>query len=116
MIKEHVLDAKNKILGRIASETALLLRGKKEADFTPNKMPNIKVKIINASQMKIGNKKLKNKTYRRHSHYPGGQKIEVMEKVLNRKSFDFIIRHAVLGMLPKNRTQKKVIKNLIISN
>ncbi len=115
MKKEYVLDAKDKAVGRLASETALLLRGKKEPNFTPNKMPQIKVKIINSSQIKISEKKAMGKTYRRHSHYPGGEKKETLKKVLERKGINFIIRKAVMGMLPKNRLQRKIIKNLVIN-
>jgi len=114
MSKQYVLDAKNKTLGRLASETAVLLRGKKEPDFAPHKLPQVRVKIINAANLKIDEKKINQKTYRRHSQYPGGEKIETLKRLMERRGISFVIKKAVMGMLAKNKLQKKIIKNLTI--
>jgi large subunit ribosomal protein L13 len=114
-MKEYTLDAKDKALGRLASETAVLLRGKKEPDFAPHKLPDVKVKIININAIKISEKKISQKRYRSHSGYPGGMKISLMKKVLEKKGLPFILRNAVMGMLPKNKLRSKIIKNLIIN-
>ncbi|MBI4691884.1 MAG: 50S ribosomal protein L13 [Candidatus Terrybacteria bacterium] len=113
---EYIIDAKDKILGRIASEAALVLRGKKEANFTPNRVPDVKVKIINLAQIKIPEKKLKQKKYKRYSGYPGGLEIISFEKMMEKKGIEYVFKKAVMGMLPKNKLQKKIIKNLVISN
>lgn len=109
----YTIDAKDKSLGRIASETALLLRGKNTAGFSPNKLSSNKVKVINLEKAHIGEKKLKQKKYKSFSGYPGGLKELSMEKVLEKKGIDFLFKKAVRGMLPKNRLQNEMMKNLI---
>lgn len=111
---EYIIDAKNKALGRVASEAAVILRGKKEADFAPNRLPETKVKIINIAQIKIIDRKLKQKEYKSHSGYPGGLKTTPLGKVLEKKGMAFVFIKTVTGMLPKNRLRNKMIKNLII--
>lgn len=113
---EYVIDAKNKILGRIASEAAFALRGKKEVNFIPNRIPDVKVKIINLDKIKISEKKIKQKKYKRYSGYPGGLKIISLEKILEKKGIGYVFKKAVMGMLQKNKLRNKIIKNLVISN
>jgi len=115
MAKEYILDAKNKSLGRLASETASILRGKKEVDFAPNRVASVKVKIINLDKIKISEKKIEQKYYKKHSGYPGGLKITPLKKALEKKGIDYVFRKTVMGMLPKNKLQSKIIKNLIIN-
>jgi len=114
MAKEYVLDAKGKSFGRLASEAAVILRGKKEVDFAPNRVPDLKVKIINIKEIKIDDKKIGQKYYKSHSGYPGGIKITPMKKALEKKGIDYIFRKTIMGMLPKNKLRNKIIKNLII--
>jgi large subunit ribosomal protein L13 len=111
---EYIIDAKNKALGRVASEAAVILRGKKEVDFAPNRLPETKVKIINIAQIKIIDRKLKQKEYKSHSGYPGGLKTTPLERVLEKKGIAFVFIKTVTGMLPKNKLRNKMIKNLII--
>ncbi|KKT27224.1 MAG: 50S ribosomal protein L13 [Parcubacteria group bacterium GW2011_GWA2_43_9b] len=111
MKKEYTIDAKGKILGRLAVEAAVLLRGKNTANFLPRITPENIVKVINTDLMKFTGKKLKQKTYYRHSGYPGGLKEETLEKLFVRDSRE-VLRLAVYGMLPKNRTRNKTIRNL----
>ena len=113
-MKEYILDAKDKPLGRLASETASILRGKKEVDFAPNRLADVKVKIVNIDKIKIGEKKIEQKYYKRHSGYPGGLKVTPLKKALEKKGMAYIFRKAVMGMLPKNKLQKRMIKNLVI--
>ncbi len=115
-MKEYVIDAKNKSLGRIASEAAGILRGKREVDFAPNRLPALKVKVVNLDKIKLSEKKILQKRYKSHSGYPGGLKVSLMKKVLEKKGIAYIFRRAVMNMLPKNKLQKRMIKNLIISN
>lgn len=113
---QYVLDAKDKSLGRLASEAASILRGKREVDFAPNRVPDVKVKVINIDEIKISEKKIKQKYYKRHSGYPGGLKIIPLKKALEKKGIAFIFRKTVMNMLPKNKLQKRMIKNLVIDN
>lgn len=110
----HILDAKNKSLGRLASEVAVLLRGKNKASFAPYLLSALKVKVINIGAIKISEKKANQKTYRRYSGYPGGLKITPLKSVLEKKGPAYVLRKAVEGMLPKNKLRAKMIKNLII--
>jgi len=109
--KEYIIDAKNKILGRLAVEVAVLLRGKNTANFLPRLTPENIVKVFNIDLMKFTGKKLKQKTYRHHTNYPGGLKEISLEKLFAKDSRE-VLKKAVYGMLPKNRTRDKVIKNL----
>lgn len=112
--REYTIDAKNKILGRLAVEAAVFLRGKNDPNFLPRLTPQNIVKIINADLMKITGKKMKQKMYRHHTGYPGGLKEISLEKLFAKDSRE-VLKRAVYGMLPKNRTRDKIIKNLKIS-
>ncbi len=114
-MKSHTIDATNKRLGRIASEAASKLIGKDSSDFARNKAPNVEVHIINASKIKIGEKKRNQKEYAQYSGYPGGLRYEKMEDVIEKKGFREILKRAVDGMLPKNKLRAKMIKRLKIS-
>ena len=109
--KEHILDAKGKILGRLAVEVAVLLRGKNTATFLPRITPQDIVKVFNIDLIKFTGKKLKQKMYRHHTGYPGGLKEISLAKLFAKDSRE-VLKLAVYGMLPKNRTRDKTIKNL----
>ena len=113
---EHVLDAQNKSLGRVASQAASLLMGKNLVTFARNKAPEVKVKIINASKADIKSKKIGDKNYISYSGYPGGLKTQSMKKVITDKGFKEVFRRAVDGMLPKNKLRSIMIKNLTITD
>ena len=113
MKKEYTIDAKGKILGRLAVEAAVLLRGKNTANFLPRITPENIVKVINTDLMKFTGKKLKQKTYYRHSGYPGGLKEETLEKLFVRDSRE-VLRLAVYGMLPKNKLRDRMITRLFV--
>ena len=110
---DYVLDLKGKSLGRSASEAVMILRGKRNADFAPNLVPDITLKVINAAKLDIKDKKKEGKIYTRYSGYPGGLKKTRMKDLMvkdEREAF----RKAVRGMLPKNKLRSRLIKNLII--
>jgi large subunit ribosomal protein L13 len=107
----HQIDAKGKILGRLATQIADLLRGKSKVNFVPYLDMGDYVVVTNAKQIKVTGKKSTQKRYVRHSGYPGGLKVEMFDKVLERKPEE-IIRHAVKGMLPKNKLADKMILKL----
>ena len=112
---EHIIDAKGKKLGRVASEAAKFLMGKNTVSFVRNAVPKVKVKITNASKADIRNKKLDSKEYKQFSGYPGGLKITGMKKLTTDKGFKESFKIAVYGMLPKNKLRSEMIKNLTIT-
>jgi len=112
---EYNIDAKGKKLGRLASEIAVLLMGKNKVDFAKNQLADAKVNITNVSKLDITKKKMKQKEYQRYSGYPGGRKVENMEKVISDKGYTEILRKAVYGMLPGNKLRPLMMKNLIIT-
>jgi large subunit ribosomal protein L13 len=97
-----VIDAKDQVLGRIAVKAADLLRGKHKPTFTPNQDAGDFVVVINADKVRVTGKKLDQKTYMSFSGYVGGHKSETLRHRLERKP-EFVIEHAVRGMLPHNR-------------
>ncbi|MCM8790527.1 MAG: 50S ribosomal protein L13 [Candidatus Omnitrophica bacterium] len=107
----YVVDAKDKILGRLAAKVASILRGKDKVIFSPHQDTGDEVIVINASQIRTTGKKLSQKTYQRYSAYPGGLNIENLETVLKKKP-EYVIRHAVAGMLPKTKLGRKMLKKL----
>jgi large subunit ribosomal protein L13 len=109
--KWWVVDAEDKVLGRLASTVAAHLRGKHNPSFTPHVDMGDWVVVINADKIKLTGKKLSQKTYYRHSGYIGGLKSITADKLLE-KNPEELIRHAVKGMLPKNRLGRKLNKKL----
>lgn len=113
-MKTYTIDAKNKILGRVASEVAALLRGKKEVDFAAHKLPGITVTVINCGDLKTTGNKEAQKEYTSYSGYPGGIKRTPISTMVAKKGMGFVLKKAVWGMLPKNTLRAKLIKNLIV--
>ena len=111
--KWFLVDANEKTLGRLSVEIAKILRGKHKADFMPNVDNGDYVIIINAEKIKVTGKKLEQKIYRRHSGYPGGMKIIKLKDMLKRRP-EFVLRHAIKGMLPKNNLGHAIIRKLYI--
>jgi large subunit ribosomal protein L13 len=109
--KWYVVDAKDQVLGRLATQVARIIRGKNKAIFTPNADTGDFVVIINAEQVKMTGKREELKNYYHHSGYPGGLKTRSFSEVRAKKP-EFIIEAAVQGMLPKTRLGKKLIKKL----
>lgn len=107
--KWHLVDANDKVLGRLATEIASLLKGKHKADITPHVDSGDGVICINAEKIKVTGKKMSDKKYKRFSGYPGGLHEEPLEHLLARRPAD-VLRHAVKGMLPKNRLGKLMMK------
>lgn len=109
--EKHLIDASGKILGRLASEVATILMGKKKPQFVSYLDTGDFVVVKNASKIKVTGKKMQDKVYVRHSGYPGGKKEENFAKMINRKP-QYVLEHAVKGMLPKNKLGKAMIKKL----
>lgn len=106
-----VVDAEGQVLGRLASKVARILRGKHKVDFTPHVDCGDNVIIINAEKVKLTGNKMANKQYVRHSGYPGGQRFQTPEDILE-KYPERLVEKAVKGMLPKNRLGSELFRNL----
>ncbi|MEW6578274.1 MAG: 50S ribosomal protein L13 [Chloroflexota bacterium] len=106
-----VIDAKDQTLGRLATQIAVLLRGKHKPIYAPHMDVGDFVIIINADKIRVTGDKLDQKVYYRHSGYPGGIKSRTLREQLNRYP-DRVIRTAVRGMLPKNSLGRAMIKKL----
>lgn len=109
----HVIDVKDQTLGRISVTIAHLLMGKKKPYFVRNLDCGDYVVVINAKEIKVTGNKEEQKTYYRHSMYPGGFRAETLKELRQRKPQD-IITHAVKGMLPQNKLRDKMLKRLRI--
>jgi large subunit ribosomal protein L13 len=107
----YVVDADGKILGRMASEIARVLRGKNKVIFTPNADTGDFVIVINAKGVRLSGHKLDDKIYYRHTNYPGGIRSRTAADLLENKPED-LIHLAVKGMLPKNRLGRKLAAKL----
>lgn len=106
-----LIDAKNQTLGRLASTIATILTGKNKPSYTPNVISGDKVVVINSAKIKVTGQKLTDKMYYRHTGYPGGiREISLREQLV--KNPNKVIEDAVSGMLPKNKLQAKMLKNL----
>lgn len=109
--KWYVVDATDMVLGRLASQVAMVLRGKNKPTFTPNVDTGDYVIIINADKVRLTGKKLEKKYYRYHTGYIGGLK-EVQYKKLMAEKPEFVVYKAVKGMFPKNAIGRTMIKKL----
>jgi len=109
--KHHLIDAKGKILGRLAVQVALLLSGKRKADYTPNVDNGDFVVIVNAGKVATTGAKLEQKVYTHYTGYPSGLRTKNLETLLRTKPTE-AIRHAVKGMLPKNKLGSRMITRL----
>lgn len=115
MKKEHTIDATGKILGRVASEAAKVLRGKDEPSFERHILNTTKVQIVNASKLKLDPKKLISSDYVRYTGYPGGLKQLKLQQLIAKKGYSEPLRLAIYGMLPANKLRAKLMNNLTIS-
>lgn len=106
-----LIDAKDAVLGRLATRIATRLRGKDKPVFTPNVDTGDFVIVVNAEKIRLTGNKLEDKIYYHHSGYPGGIKAETAKERLSKKPEE-IIRSAVWGMLPKSRLGRAMLKKL----
>src|SRR4051795_4631435 len=106
-----VIDADGKTLGRLATQVADLLRGKRKPTYTPHVDVGDFVVVVNAEKIRVTGDKLAAKRYYRHSGYPGGLKSRTLEEMLERRPEE-VIRRAVKGMLPRNRLARRQITKL----
>ncbi len=109
---DHKIDAKNKILGRVASEVALILQGKKSAHYEQNRVSNDRVFVTNYDKIAVTGSKMTGKVYHRHTGYVGGIKTLTLEQKFE-KDAKTVLRGAVRKMLPKNFLNQRRLKNLV---
>lgn len=109
--KWYVVDAKDAVLGRLATKIATYIRGKNKPIFTPNVDTGDFIIVVNADKIKLTGNKLTDKVYYHHTGYIGGIKGETAQQLLDKKP-EKIIEKAVWGMLPKNRLGRAMIKKL----
>ncbi len=111
--KWYVIDATDKTLGRLASETAKILRGKNKPTFTPHFYTGDYVIIVNAEKVKVTGKKLDQKVYYHHSEYVGGMKEATLREMMEKKPVT-VVEMAVKGMLPKGPLGREMYKKLYV--
>ena len=109
-----IVDADSKVLGRLSTEVAMILRGKRKPGYTPHVDCGDNVIVINADKVQMSGKKWTDKVFVRHTGYPGGQRFETPKEVKNKKSSTILIERAVRGMLPKNRLGRELFRNLYV--
>ena len=109
--KWHVIDAEGRNLGRMASEVASILRGKKKPTFTPHVDCGDYVIVINAEKVAVTGKKRQEKIYKRHTGYPGGLRECTFEELMEKHPTE-AVRHAVKGMMPKGKLGRQMFKKL----
>lgn len=109
----YLVNAEGKILGRLASELAKILRGKHKPTYTPHLDTGDFIVVVNAEKVSLTGKKMKDKKYYHHTGYPGGIKEISAEKLMAKKPAE-MIRMAVKGMLPKNSLGRQMLRKLKI--
>ena len=109
--KWYVVDAEGKTLGRLASEVANVLRGKNKPTYTPHIDTGDYVIVVNAEKIQVTGTKLDQKIYYHHSEYVGGMKEATLREMMQKKP-EFVITHAVKGMLPKGPLGRQMLKKL----
>jgi large subunit ribosomal protein L13 len=107
----YIVDAEGKVLGRLATEVARILRGKHKPSFSPHIDGGDFVIIVNAGRVSLTGKKLEQKIYYRHSGYPGGLRASTAKHMLETKPNN-VVQLAVKGMLPKNRLGRELLRKL----
>ena len=111
--KWQVMDAHDQIVGRLATRISRILMGKNKTDYTPHVETGEGVIVINAAGVRVTGNKAKAKIYKNYSGYPGGQRERTFERVM-REDPTYVLKHAVKGMLPKNRLGSRMLTHLLI--
>lgn len=112
---EKTIDAKERIIGRVASEAAVFLMGKDSANYARNIKPVNKVTIINASKAKITGNKMTKALHERYSGHPGGFTEQTKAKIIESKGYAELFKLAIYGMIPANKLRSIIMKNLTIN-
>lgn len=111
----YVIDAAGKSLGRVASDAAQALLGKKSVHYVQNKVLPVQVTIKNASKLVMTEKRIANKTYIHYTGYPGGLRETPMSRMMDKKGIEEVMRKTVDGMIPRNKLRKERMKRLTVT-
>lgn len=112
---KYTIDASGRSLGRVASDAAQALLGKKSAQYVKNFVLPVTVEIVNASKLKISEKREAETTYIRYTGYPGGLRSQTMAELKAKKGLEEVVRTTVDGMIPRNKLRKERMKRLSIT-
>ncbi len=112
----YTIDATGGALGRVASEAASVLLGKKSANYLQNEVMPVEVEIINASKLVMTEKRIAGKEYTHYTGYPGGLRITSLANLLQKKGVGEALWKAVDGMIPRNKLRKERMKRLTITD
>jgi len=112
--KEYTIDAKGKRLGRVATEAASILLGKDSTSFARHVAAPVSVKILNASELDISEKR-SGEIFQRYTGYPGGRREETLGHLAKRQGYSEVVTRVISGMIPKNKLHKVRMNNLEIS-
>lgn len=114
--KLYTIDAAGKSLGRVASEAASILLGKKSPQYVQNEVLPVSVTIENATKLTMSEKRIAMKDYTRYTGYPGGLRTTSMQMMIEKKGVAEVLRKAVDGMIPRNKLRKERMKRLTIKD
>ncbi len=112
----YTIDASGKSLGRVASEAAAILLGKKSVNYVQNEVLPVEVAIENATQLRMTEKRIAGKEYTHYTGYPGGLRTTSMQMMIEKKGMSEVLRKAVDGMIPRNKLRKERMKRLTIKD
>ncbi|MDO8623766.1 MAG: uL13 family ribosomal protein [bacterium] len=110
----HTIDATNRTLGRVASEAAHALLGKRSPNYMQNEVQDIKVVIENVSKLHLPERRVKGKVYTRYTGHPGGFFKTGMKEMIIKKGIEAVVRKTVDGMIPRNKLRAPRMKNLTV--
>jgi large subunit ribosomal protein L13 len=111
----HIIDATDRTIGRVASEAAHALLGKRSVHFAKNQAQPVTVTINNAEKLHLPTRRVKGKIYTRYTGYPGGDRSMSMEVMIEKKGIAEVVKKTIEGMLPHNKLHKPRMKNLIVN-
>lgn len=112
----YTVDASGRSLGRVASEAAKALLGKKSVHFVNNEVLPVRVKIINAKKLKMAERRIAGKSYLSYTGYPGGLYTTSMSEMITKKGIKEVLTRAVDGMIPRNKLRRERMKRLTITD
>jgi large subunit ribosomal protein L13 len=112
----YTIDAAGKSLGRVASEAASILLGKRSVNYVQNEVLPVEVTVLNASQLKMTEKRIAMKEYYSYTGYPGGLRTQSMQDMIAKKGVTEVLYTAVDGMIPRNKLRKERMKRLTIKD
>ncbi|MCR4276382.1 MAG: 50S ribosomal protein L13 [Candidatus Parcubacteria bacterium] len=111
----YTIDATDRTLGRVCSEAASVLLGKKSVHFAKNQAIPVTVTVMNASKMHLPKRRVEGKIYTRYTGHPGGLFFTTMEEMITKKGIGEVVKKTVDGMIPRNKLRKPRMKNLIVT-